>query len=239
MSGDFLSRWSRRKAEARRVERAPEGPPEEVAPPEAPAADGAAAPAEAELAPEELAELPNIEELTAETDLTAFLRAGVPESLRNAALRKMWTLDPAIRDFEGHARDYAYDWSVPGGVPGAGPLGPDDDVAAMARRVFGESEPEPAPERPADQSEVEPSRIREPAARPEEDEAPVAAVQHESGEKTPRVIPPQTDSAREFPSSEAETHASPAPSFAAPQPETAPKSPPAVPSRRHGGAKPV
>ena len=233
MSGDFLSRWSRRKVEARRSERAPARPPEEAAPPEAPAAE--AVPAEAELTSEELAQLPKIEELTAETDISVFLRAGVPEPLRNAALRKMWTLDPAIRDFEGHARDYAYDWNLPGGVPGAGPLGPNDDVAALARRVFGESEPEPA----AAQSGVEASRDREPAASPEEDRPSVAAARQESDEETPGVIPSRTESAAESPSSEAETSARPAAPFAAPQSETASKPPPDVPSRRHGGAKPV
>src|SRR3546814_17956960 len=34
--------------------------------------------------------LPSLENLTAESDLTAFLREGVPESLKKAALRKMW-----------------------------------------------------------------------------------------------------------------------------------------------------
>ncbi|HEX8662443.1 MAG TPA: DUF3306 domain-containing protein [Beijerinckiaceae bacterium] len=238
MSGDFLSRWSRRKQEARRVERAPEVPPEEAAPPEAPVEAGGA-PAEAGLTAEEIAQLPNIEELTAETDITAFLGRGVPESLRNAALRKMWTLDPAIRDFEGHARDYAYDWNIPGGVPGAGPLGSGDDVAAMVRRVFGESEPEPAPERPADQSGVEGSRDREPPASPDSDHLSVAAAQQETEGEAPGAVRSGTEPAAESPSSEAETQASPAAPLAAPQSETAAKPPPDVPSRRHGGAKPV
>ncbi|HEX8164627.1 MAG TPA: DUF3306 domain-containing protein [Beijerinckiaceae bacterium] len=224
MSGDFLSRWSRRKAEARRTPRAPEPPPQETAPPKAPAAEGT--PTEAELTAEEIAQLPKIEELTAETDISVFLGRGVPESLRNAALRKMWTLDPAIRDFEGHARDYAYDWNIPGGVPGTGPLGPGDDVAAMARRVFGEAEPES-------------SRIRE-ALAPEEGERSVAAAaQQESFERNPSAIPPRGESTANSASSEAETPVGPALPLAAPQLEGAAKAPPAVPSRRHGGAKPV
>jgi hypothetical protein len=238
MSGDFLSRWSRRKQEARRAERAPEPPPEEATPPETPAAEGAPA-AGAELTADEIAQLPKIEELTAETDISVFLGRGVPEPLRNAALRKMWTLDPAIRDFEGHARDYAYDWNVPGGVPGTGPLGPGDDVAVMTRRVFGESEPEPAPERPTDQSEVEGSRDREPAASPDGDRPVVPAAQQETGGEAPGAEPSGTEPAAEFPSSEAETPASLAAPLAAPQSESAAKSPPVVTSRRHGGAKPV
>ena len=46
-------------------------------------------------------------------------------------------LDPAIRDFVGHARDYAYDWNTPGGVPGSGTIH-SDEAMAMVRHVFGE-----------------------------------------------------------------------------------------------------
>jgi hypothetical protein len=141
MSEDFLSRWSRRKDEARRAE--PASPPEP---------DRAAEPA---LTPEELAALPKLDELTADSDITGFLRRGVPEGLRNAALRKMWLLDPAIRDFVGPARDYSYDWNAPAGVPGNGPLAP-EHVAALLRRVFGEPEPAPAEAKTAaDKGEAE------------------------------------------------------------------------------------
>ena len=74
----FLARWSQRKQEAKQPER------------EAPVADGeiAAAPAaEPEPVPEfDLSSLPSLDALTGETDITAFLRKGVPEQLRNAAL---------------------------------------------------------------------------------------------------------------------------------------------------------
>lgn len=122
MSEDFLSRWSRRKTEARRAPA--------VEPPQA----------EPVLSEEEIAALPKIDTLQVDTDITPFLRAGVPATLRNAALRKMWLLDPAIRDFAGHARDYDYDWNTPGGVPGSGALGPSDDVAVMLRRVLGDAQ---------------------------------------------------------------------------------------------------
>ena len=65
-----------------------------------------------------------MDELTPETDITVFLRKGVPEFLKNAALRRMWSLDPAIRDYVSEAREYAYDWNVPGGVPGEVTAGP-------------------------------------------------------------------------------------------------------------------
>ena len=146
MSGEFLSRWSRLKEEARRSERGPQPDAAEAsagAPPLE--ADPAPVLPEPELTPEELAALPKVEEITAASDISGFLRRGVPDALRNAALRKMWTLDPAIRDFVGEARDYAYDWNTPGGVPGSGALDPADDVAAMVRGVFGDSPPAAPP----------------------------------------------------------------------------------------------
>ena len=133
MSGDFLSRWSRRKIEVKRAEESP-------AAPEAPATPaGEAAPVPEELSAEELAALPPVESLTADSDIAAFLREDVPQALRNAALRRAWALDPEIRDYVGDARDYAYDWNVPGGVPGTGPIEPATDVAQMVKDVFGRS----------------------------------------------------------------------------------------------------
>lgn len=143
MSDDFLSRWSRRKDEARRVGHGSERQSDGAAglAPDAQrqhADDPETLTAEPALTSEEIAALPKIDELTAESDIAVFLRRGVPDALRNAALRKMWMLDPAIRDFAGHARDYAYDWNTPGGVPGHGALEPGDDVPAMVRSIFGE-----------------------------------------------------------------------------------------------------
>jgi hypothetical protein len=103
-------------------------------------------PAVAELTSEELARLPRIEDFTAETDLTPFLRSGVPAALRNAALRRMWALDATIRDGVGDALDYAYDWNIAGGVPGSGPLLPTDDVEAMVRSIMGRPAAEPSAE---------------------------------------------------------------------------------------------
>src|SRR4051812_45871224 len=87
----FLARWSQRKQEAKKPER--EAPVDELKKADAPIAETET--------PEEfdLSSLPSLDELTAETDITAFLRKGVPEHLRNAALRKSWALDPAIRNY--------------------------------------------------------------------------------------------------------------------------------------------
>jgi len=148
MSEDFLSRWSRRKDEARRAERGTtqqSSDPGEAKPEAARrrADDPETRNVEPALTPEEIAALPKIDELTADTDITVFLRRGVPEGLRNAALRRMWMLDPAIRDFVGHARDYAYDWNTPGGVPGSGTI-QSDEAMAMVRHVFGERDASPS-----------------------------------------------------------------------------------------------
>ncbi|WP_342148715.1 DUF3306 domain-containing protein [Methylorubrum sp. SB2] len=103
-------------------------------------------------------DLPSLDTLTPDTDLTPFLRSGVPAALRNAALRRMWSLDPSIRDFVSEAREYAYDWNTPGGVPGMGPLLPGDDVKAMLGRLFRDpAEATPEPESPAEVPEPEPA----------------------------------------------------------------------------------
>jgi hypothetical protein len=82
--------------------------------------------------------LPKLEELTGSTDITAFLRKGVPEHLRNAALQKSWALDPAIRNYVNPALEYAYDWNAPGGVPGGGELGAGVDVARLVSQIMGD-----------------------------------------------------------------------------------------------------
>ena len=95
--------------------------------------------AEVEAEPEfDLSSLPTLEELTETTDITAFLEKGVPEHLRNAALRKSWALDPAIRNYVNPALEYAYDWNTPGGVPGGGELDAGVDVARLVSQIMGE-----------------------------------------------------------------------------------------------------
>jgi len=144
-SETFFSRWSRRKQEVRTAEPPPEDIPAqlETEPSEAPPASAAPqvgegpAVREAELSAEEIERLPSLEDLTAESDISMFLRKGVPEPMRNAALRRMWSLDPKIRDFVCEAREYAYDWNTPGGVPGSGPLPTTEDVLRMAARIVG------------------------------------------------------------------------------------------------------
>jgi hypothetical protein len=75
----------------------------------------------AEDAPFDLASLPSIESIAADTDIIAFLRAGVPAELTRAALRRAWASDPAIRDFIGIAENQ-WDFNDPDAIPGFGPL---------------------------------------------------------------------------------------------------------------------
>ncbi len=129
----FLSRWSQRKHDAKH--------PETDGTAERSVEEGDAAPApvvEGDADEEfDLSSLPKLEEITETTDITGFLRKGVPESLRNAALRKSWALDPAIRNYVNPALDYAYDWNTPGGVPGNSEIAAGTDIAKMVLQIMG------------------------------------------------------------------------------------------------------
>ena len=127
---------------------------------------------------EELAALPPVSELTAASDLRPFLRIGVPAALKNAAMRRMWLLNPVIRDHADCAVDYAWDWNTPGGVPGSGgrlsaestrrlmqafspakePAGPPPEATAAA-------EPDALPEDPEAATAPAPESAKEPPAQ--------------------------------------------------------------------------
>jgi hypothetical protein len=125
----FLARWSQRKHGAKQPDH--DAPTANSDVPSGPVA-------ESDVAQEfDLSSLPKLEDLTATTDITAFLRKGVPEHLRNAALRKSWALDPAIRNYVNPALDYAYDWNTPGGVPGGSEIGSGMDVARLVSQIMG------------------------------------------------------------------------------------------------------
>jgi len=123
---DFLKRWSRRKREADAVKA--------VAPPKAADAAPAAAAKTAETPEFDTATLPPLESINALTDITAFLRDGVPVELTRAALRRVWTADPAIRDFVGLSEN-AWDFTDPNAMPGFGPLESTEEVRRMIARV--------------------------------------------------------------------------------------------------------
>jgi hypothetical protein len=127
----FLARWSRQKRRA--------GEPK---PEPAPRVE----PAEPEV---DLSKLPKIEDLTADSDITAFLQKGVPVALQRMALRRMWSLDPAIRDFIEVAENQ-WDFNAVGGVAGLfEEIAPDTDLTAWLAQAApsllpGDNTPQPA-----------------------------------------------------------------------------------------------
>ena len=213
MSGaaNFLSRWSRLKREAEARPDADGPSPEGEVP-----ADPAPVPA---LTADELAALPCLEDLTPETDLAPFLRTGVPASLRNAALRRMWSLDPAIRDRVGDALEYAYDWNTPGGVPGAGQLLACDDVQAMLGSIMNLPDAEASKGAASKGAATKPGPASAEHVVPEEDV------------RAPPDSPPEPP--LELPAGEPARPQGTAISQTEPTPEAMP-----APIRRHGGATP-
>ncbi len=131
---DFLRRWSRRKTEVRADAKPQETDPSgEAQQPSPPAAERSAAEPEIDLSA-----LPPLDTITAATDLTAFLRKGIPQELTRAALRRAWTADPAIRDFIGLAEN-AWDFNDPNAMPGFGPLDfSETEVRALVDRIVGD-----------------------------------------------------------------------------------------------------
>jgi hypothetical protein len=234
----FLSRWSRRK---RAIEAGrPVTEPQAEATPEVPPPAPLPAPEEP---PFDITTLPTIDSLTAASDFTAFLRKEVPAALQRAALRRAWSLDPAIRDFVGPA-DYAWDYNAPDGVPGAS-LDLVGDLRERLAQVFG---PEPAAEGDAPRGAAGglPEGVRGDVA-PEgarDEGAPEGARESDRAEGAgpdvaPRDIAQTSAPAADSPppvaplrAPDAATMLPPARLAEAPAPEAAP------PARRHGSALP-
>jgi len=82
------------------------------------------------------ASLPSIESITGSSDIRAFLQKGVPVELTKAALRRVWTTDPAIRDFIGIAENQ-WDFTDPTAMPGFGPLEATDNVRELVAQAIG------------------------------------------------------------------------------------------------------
>jgi hypothetical protein len=163
----FLARWSRRKRDAETT--TPE-PAEPTTAPEAPDTPPTSEPPDVA---DIVAKLPPIEEITATTDIRAFLAPGVPSELRLAALRRAWNADPAIRDFIGLAENQ-WDFNAPDGVPGFGSLIDPDEVRRLLAKVVGGGEPDP------EGSAIEP-------AEPDHPETAIAAALE------PLPLPPEED----------------------------------------------
>jgi hypothetical protein len=147
---NFIARWSRRKraaAEEAAATTSPAAPDaaaqiahaaEEKRQPGDTAVARGGASSESQERPFDLASLPPIESITAESDIRAFLRPGVPPELTRAALRRVWTADPRICDFVGLA-DYDWDFNTPGAITGFGPLEMTDELRRRITRMVGRS----------------------------------------------------------------------------------------------------
>lgn len=146
----FLSRWSQRKAEARQQEVAPAASAEPE--PDAEKAEAV-----------DLDSLPPIEELTEASDFTPYLRKGVPEAMRRAALRKLWVTEPSVVNYVPLVE---YAWH--NNEPGFGPLLPTDDVEKLLKQIV-EGNPFSLP------PETEPQQSRDPppAALTQPEEQPI------------------------------------------------------------------
>lgn len=133
---EFLARWSRRKREAKVAADAP-APAQTAETPNPASPVTAEDPANAEL---DLSSLPPIDSITAATDVTAFLRQGIPQDLSRAAFRRAWAADPAIRDFVGLAEN-AWDFNDPHAMPGFGhSIVQKNSLAPWMGRLFADME---------------------------------------------------------------------------------------------------
>lgn len=210
--GGFLGRWSRRKAEQRR------GAIREERPADAPEPANAALPV-----PVDPASLPDIESLTPESDFSPFLRAGVPDALRKAALRKLYVTEPSVVNYEPLVE---YGWNFT--APGYGDLLPSDDVAKYMAQIVRSTVPERAPEMTPGETGTAGAALPPPAdPAPVRLDSPPARVAADAvAAHSPRAMPDRA------PDAIAGTRP------ADPPADHAEESPPAPVRRRHGGALP-
>ena len=140
-SDNFFLRWARLKRDSDtryKTDLSGRLPPESVETVSA-GAEATAAQSRTDAAADEpfdLASLPSIEAITADTDIRGFLQSCVPAELTRAALRQAWTNDPAIRDFIGIAENQ-WDFNDPNAIPGFGPLQATDNLPALLAQALG------------------------------------------------------------------------------------------------------
>lgn len=189
----FLSRWSRRKADSRREDPDPDpapATPTATDPAVGPVPDPVAAPPAVDPA-----DLPDPESLTKESDFAPFLKQGVPEGLRKAALRKLWATDPAwaVPDpLDIHNLDYRLPaagavvrsaWKVGKGyldkaADKSGTADSPDGAAALAT----EAEPRPLE---SFQTSLQPSETTSPDGGAQDRFVPESAADHEEEDEKP------------------------------------------------------
>lgn len=142
---NFLVRWSRRK-HATTTNRSEQSSPEN-------AADGVTVGAsavnlesgECRFAFDHVS-LPTVESIGAGSDIRAFLESGVPVDLARAALRRAWSLDPAIRDFIGLSEN-SWDFNAPGAMHGFGSIDK-EEAGRLLTQLLGEPDATAVAEHP-------------------------------------------------------------------------------------------
>jgi hypothetical protein len=173
----FAARWSRlKRATAKEEQEAASARPAALSAEAAPAAGGRPEPDQAKDVPFDPESLPPIDSITAGSDIKAFLQAGVPKHLTQAALRRAWSADPAIRDFIGLAENQ-WDFTDPTAIPGFGPLEATDDVRQLVAQAMGRLADSPIQHREevalaSESSQVRDDAPREPAIALQTDDAP-------------------------------------------------------------------
>jgi hypothetical protein len=138
---NFVSRWSRlkRASESRRKRQTELGESAALSGPAAPTPASADEPIETmtHATPTiDPTSLPSIDSIAAGSDIRIFLQSGVPAKLTEAALRRGWVSDPAIRDFIGIAENQ-WDFTNPTSIPGFGPLQEASDKLSLIAQAAG------------------------------------------------------------------------------------------------------
>lgn len=141
----FLSRWSKRKAEARTGSVVPEEPPVATPPSEEPAPSAQAR----AVSPEPL---PPVESLTPDSDFTRFMQPEVDEGVKRQAMKALFQ-DPHFNVMDG-LDTYIADYSKPDPMPESW-LGKLNQMARLG-----------AYEKPAEDAEKLPGTSAEPLEKP-------------------------------------------------------------------------
>lgn len=178
----FIERWSRRKQEAEKEAKQPD-----VIEPKSDAADVSASDPREESEDQPVFDpksLPPLDSISATTDIRAFLAAGVPEELKQAALERAWRADPAIRDFIGLSEN-SWDFNDPNGAHGFGPLEVTEQMKAAVEAMFDRklSLLDPAVSETKESEQPQPGRPAELVQR--EDEGETIDQIFESGHEEP------------------------------------------------------
>lgn len=173
---NFLSRWSRRKSDAR-TGAAQEPPAQPVAEGEAESAPSpAGAPAQSVPAP-----LPPVESLTPESDFTPFMKPEVDEGLKRQALKTLFA--DARFNVMDRLDVYIDDYSIPDPIPESW-LGQLNQLARLGHYQEKKEEEPPSPERAGDGGEgaKDPEQSRVIASAP-----PVESDTSDAGERGPEI----------------------------------------------------